>query len=149
MSHVQQQIIDAAESVLKASPGLAGVNVYNEPLEDIRPEQMPALRIDGGDEVDEVASLGLQCMQERHFQFTVTAFSKGEDCNPAVRNLQSQIETALFAVGNPLLVKMNLLELQGAVAHEVEPQISVAVAAKRLHFKATYFTQSGQPETSL
>ncbi|MBB1601273.1 hypothetical protein [Variovorax sp. UMC13] len=96
MSHVQQQILDELEAVLKAAATDAGLHVFLDRADPLRPDLLPALLIAEAPQGEEIDAQTVRGLEQRIYSVLITCVVADEgDSARLARELGRQVETAL------------------------------------------------------
>lgn len=144
--HLQQQILDEVKSILIAANTAAGSNVFLERVDELMESEFPAINVEGGDEDVTDESYGFPAIQRREYRFSTSCAVSGDNYGRDARNLQAQVEKALFAAVQPLNGKAQLLSLAGSDIPDKDGSGSTIFSAVRQHWLATYHTRAGTPD---
>lgn len=143
--HIQQQILDAAKTILLAANTAANTSVFLERVDELMESDLPAIHIEGGDEDVSDESVNFPVIQYRRFQFTTSCIVAGADYGRAARNLSKQVETAFLSSATPLNGKASLLSLRGSTVQK-DGTGAVVLFEIRQQWQATYYTRGAVPD---
>lgn len=146
--HVQQQILDAAVSILLAAATTAGTGVFLERVDELMESDLPAIHVEGGDEDVSDESVTYPAIQRRTYSFTTSCIVSGADYGRNARNLAKQVEQALLTSTSPLNGKASVLQLDGSTVAK-DGSGAVALFEVRQKWRATYYTQGGVPDAHI
>lgn len=150
--HVQQQILEAVQTVLVAAATAASSRVYLDRVDEIPQANLPAIDIlgpdDTGEESIEYLTMHFPPVQQRSYSFTissVTALATGSA--KAARNLAKQVEAALLAGTGTITVSGKTIELLLAEGTERKDGAgALPMFAVRQTWQAQYITTGGTPD---
>lgn len=146
MSHVRQQIREAAATVLT---GLAtsGARVFQSRLRPLKDTDLPCLLINTDDEEIEAQGITATPMQERSLVLSVRAIAKQTaTLDDVLDTMLAEIETALAGQTFGNRAKGLLLE---SIAIEMNDELEKPVGIATAHYRVTYYTATGTPGTAL
>jgi hypothetical protein len=150
--HVQQQILEAVQTVLVAAATAASSRVYLDRVDEIPQANLPAIDIlgpeDTGEESIEYLTMHFPPVQQRSYSFTIssiTALATGSA--KAARNLAKQVEAALLAGTGTITVSGKTIELLLAEGAERKDGAgALPLFAVRQTWQAQYITTGGTPD---
>lgn len=146
MSHVRQQIREAAASVLT---GLAtsGTRVFQNRLRPLADSDLPCLLVNTDDEQIESLGISAYSPQERVLDLMVRAVAKQSGTlDDTLDTLLYEVEVALANHTLGGLVKSLMLE---SIKIEMNDELEKPVGVASAHYKATYYAATGIPGTAL
>lgn len=150
--HVQQQILEAVQTVLVAAATAAGSRVYLDRVDEIPQANLPAIDIlgpeDAAEEAIEYLSMHFPPVQRRSYTFaisSITALATGSA--KAARNLAKQVEAALLAGVATITVSGKAIDLVLAEGIERKDGAgALPMFAVRQTWQAQYQTTAGTPD---
>lgn len=150
--HVQQQILEAVQTVLVAAATAASTRVYLDRVDEIPQANLPAIDILGPDDIGEESieylTMHFPPVQQRSYSFTissVTALATGSA--KAARNLAKEVEAALLAAVGTITVGGKSIDLVLAEGTERKDGAgALPMFAVRQTWQAQYITNGGTPD---
>lgn len=150
--HVQQQILEAVQTVLVAASTAAGSHVYLDRVDEIPQGSLPLIDIlgpdDTGEESIDYVTMHFPAVQRRAYSFainSVTALASGSA--KAARNLDKQIEAALLAAVGTITVSGKAIDLViSESAERKDGTGALPMYVVRRTWQAQYTTTAGTPD---
>jgi hypothetical protein len=153
--HAHQRILEAVQSVLVAASTAAGANVFLDRVDELPATSLPAIDILGADDTGEdsieVLTIGSPPMLQHAYSFPISCVCAQKDgAAKAARNLAKQVEAALLAASNAIVVGGKSILLVSDGSAEIKDGAgAVSMFAVRQQWQAQYQTQGGAPDVPL
>lgn len=150
MAHVQQQILEAVQSVLIGAATAAADRVYLDHLDPLALTQLPAILIEEAPSGESVAPSTVSGVQRRDLRVSITpVVAHATEYGARARDLGLQVEKALAGA----LAQLQQLAKAGYAIETGRPILSgegkEAKAARQQVWRFSYLVRPGTPDVPL
>jgi len=146
MSHVRQQIREAAATVLTGLT-TTSTRVFQSRLRPLKDTDLPCLLVNTDDEDIETIGFTVGAQQERSLMLSIRAVAKvSSTLDDTLDTILAEVETALAAQTLGNRAKGLVLE---KISIEMNDELEKPVGIATAQYRVTYYTATGTPGTAL